>query len=300
MVRRFTSLVVWFSLVASAGVIAPYNCTDAQEKPPAKVTPAPKEKNPPKVKPSAQEKPGALDKVTPEQVAEIAIYINGGRDGMAQVRKTGIERGRITRAIADGKTEDATYERRVIRGENMEKDRIRLDQKMPTAEYSLVFASGQIWGIINDAVFTPRQETIQDFLAPQWHGIDTLLRYKENGSTIKYVGKDKQKGLDLHVIDVTDKALRVTRVYVSAKTARVLWLEYEQRPDSGGDPVKFVRKFHDYHIVQGTLVPYWTVLYKDGNQIEETHVLTITFGPKLDEALFSNPEAPPPTTASKP
>ena len=93
---------------------------------------------------------------------------------------------------------------------------------------------------------------------------------------------------------------RRTRFYVSAKTARVLWLEYEQRPDAGGDPAKFVRNFHDYHVVQGTLVPYRTVLYKGGNQIEETHVLTITFGPKIDEALFLNPDTPAPTTASKP
>jgi hypothetical protein len=219
---------------------------------------------------------------------------------MSQIRKTGIERGRITRALAEGKTEEATYERRFIRGENTEKDRIRLDQKMPTAEYALVFASGQIWGIINEAMFTPRQETTQDFLSRQWYGLDTLLRYKENGSTLTYIGKEQQKGLDLFVLDVTDKEQRRTRFYISSKTLRILWLEYEQRPDSGTTPVKFLRRFHDYHLVQGTLVPYRVVLFKDGVQIEEIHISTITFGPKVDEALFHNPEAPPSTTASKP
>lgn len=298
MLRRSISLVVWFGLLAGAGVMAPYVRARAQEKPPAQPKPSAQEKKPAEVKRPTQEKSSV--QVTAEQVAETAIFFGGGREGMAQVRKTGIERGRITRAVADGKIEEATYERLVIRGENMEKDRIRLDQKMPAAEYSLVFAGGQVWGIINDAIFTPRQETAQDFLSWQWYGIDTLLRYKENGSTVNLIGKDKQKGLDLWVLDLTDKEQRRVRFYVSAKSARVLWLEYEQRPNSGGDPVKFLRKFHDYRRVQGTLVPYRTELYKGGNQIEETHVLTITYGPKIDEALFHNPEAPVPTTASKP
>lgn len=275
--------------------MAPYVYARAQEKTPSPKNKPAQEKKPPQEKPRTQDK-----QVTGEQVAETAIYLNGGREGIAQVRRTGIERGRLSRAVAEGKTEEATYERRFIRGENTEKDRIRLEQKTPTAEYALVFAAGQVWGIINDAMFTPRQETTQDFLARQWHGIDTLLRYKENGSTLNYVGKEKQKGLDLWVLDVTDKEQRRTRFYVSAKTARVLWLEYEQRPDSGGDPVKFLCRFHDYHLAQGTLVPYRTVLYKDGSQIEESNVLTITFGAKIDEALFHNPETPSPTTASKP
>ena len=132
------------------------------------------------------------------------------------------------------------------------------------------------------------------------HGIDTLLRYKENGSTVTYVGKEQQKGLDLYVLDVADKEQHRTRFYVSAKSVRVLWLEYEERPESGGEPVKFMRKFHDYRLAQGTLVPFRITLYKDGTQIEETHLLTITFGPKIDEALFQNAQAPTSTTASQP
>lgn len=287
--RRFISLVVWFALLTCVGAIASSICAGAQEKQQVK------EKQPAKEKPPVPQK-----QVTAEQVAESSIFLNGTREGMAQIRRTGVERGRVTRAIGEGKTEEATYECRFIRGENTEKDRIRLEQKMPTAEYSLVFAAGQVWGIINDAMFTPRQETTQDFLARQRHGIDTLLRYKENGSTINYIGKDKQKGLDLYVLDVTDKEQRRTRFYISARTARVLWLEYEERPQSGSETVKFSRKFHDYHLAQGTLVPFRTVLYKDGTQIEETQVLTITFGSKIDETLFRNPNSPSTTTASTP
>jgi hypothetical protein len=280
---------VWVVFLACVGTLTPSGFLSAQQTPPAAEQPAKPEK------PKTQAK-----QATAEQVAEGTIFVYGSREGMAQIRKSGVERGRITRAIADGKTEEATYERRFIRGASVDKDRTRFDQKMPTTEYSLVFSAGQVWGVINEARFMPKQETTQEFLMPQLHGLDTLLRYKENGSTLNLIGKEQQKGLDLYVLDVTDREQRRTRFYISAKSLRVLWLQFEQRPESGGDPVKYERKFHDYHVAQGTLVPYRTVLLKNGTQVEETRILTITFGPKVDEALFHNPDIPASTTASKP
>jgi hypothetical protein len=39
-------------------------------------------------------------------------------------------------------------------------------------------------------------------------------------------------------------------------------------------------------------VPYRTVLTEDGKQTVETHILTVIFGVKMEDALFQNPEAP--------
>ena len=64
-------------------------------------------------------------------------------------------------------------------------------------EYSLVYGGGKLWGLINGAAFTPRQDAAANFLSQHLHSIDSLLRYKENGSTITLVGKEQQKGLDL-------------------------------------------------------------------------------------------------------
>ena len=139
---------------------------------------------------------------TGEQVAESAIFLYGSRLVLAHIRHNGLERGRICKPTCDvpGKTEEATYEHRFVRGENTEKDKIRIDQKMPTLEYSLIYGGGRLWGLINGSVFTPRQDAADTFLAQQRHSLDTLLRYKENGSTLNLIGKDKQKGLDLYVL----------------------------------------------------------------------------------------------------
>jgi hypothetical protein len=230
-------------------------------------------------------------KYTAEQVVESVILLYGTRPGLEHIRRNGVERGKMTRFNPDGNAaEEADYERRFVRGENLDKDKIRLDQKLPTMEYSLIFDDGKLWGVINGASFTPRQDATASFLSQHHHSLDSLLRYKECGSTITLVGKDQQKGLDLFVIDLADKQQRKTRFYISARTLRVLWLEYQEGPP-GGIAVKYQRKFLDYRLVQQTLVPYRTVLTEDGRQSQETRVLTITYGVKVSDSIFKNPEA---------
>jgi hypothetical protein len=229
---------------------------------------------------------------TADQIAESAIFLYGTRELLSKIRRNGLESGRLCKPTCDvGKIEEAAYQRRFVRGDSMDKDKIRLDQKMPTLEYSLIYGSGQIWGIINGSSFTPRQDATNTFLSQHRHSIDNLLRYKENGSTLSLVGKDKQKGLDLYVLDVIDKDKQSTRYYISTKSLHVLWLEYEEPAPGGSTLMKYSRKFMDYRYAQGTLVPYRSLLLEEGKQIQETRILNVTYGIKLDDALFKSPEA---------
>ncbi len=234
-------------------------------------------------------KQDSKEKFTAEQIVESVIYLYGSRPGLEQIRRNGVERGKITRYPTEGNPDEANYERRFVRGENLDKDKIRLDQKLPTMEYSLIFDDGKLWGLINGAAFTPRQDAITSFISQHHHSLDTLLRYKECGATLTLVGKEQQKGLDLYVVDLTDKEQRKTRFYISARSLRVLWLEYEEGP-AGGVPVKYTRKFLDYRIVQQTLAPYRTVLLENGRESQITNVLTITYGVKVSDSIFKNPE----------
>ncbi len=231
---------------------------------------------------------------TPEQIAEIAIAVAGGGQGRAvlnQIRRNGIERGRVSRIGPDGRSEDTRYELRFLRGDKPEKDKFRIDNKTPQAEYSLIFGDGKIFGIINGSPFQPRAEATADFISQQAHSIDALLRYKENESKLASAGKDKHQGIDVHVLDLTDKANRKTRYFLSAKSYRVLWLEYEETPPGASAPVKYMKRFYDYRVVQNTWVPYRTVLTEDGKQTVETRISTVTYGVKMEDALFQNPEA---------
>jgi hypothetical protein len=229
--------------------------------------------------------------LTAEQIAEGVILITGSRPVLTQIRRNGVERGRLSRMGQDGRAEEARYELRFVRGEKSEKDKIRIDHKTPQAEYSLVYGDGHIFGIINGSPFTPRADATADFISQQAHSIDALLRYKENESKLSLAGKDKHQGIDLYLLDLTDKANRRTRYFISARTFRVLWLEYEETAPGTAAPIKYLKHFYDYRYAQSTLVPYRTVLLEDGKQTLETRILTVTYGVKMEDALFQSPEA---------
>lgn len=275
MVLRFRSLIavsfVLFGSIASAL---------AQTEP----TPSPSPSPAAKASPTPLLAKFDIKNITAEQVVEtslIAAYGFGvGRPLLNQIRKTTAERGRATYTAADGKIEQATYQKFVIRGESIAKEKIRLDQEFPNARYSLVFGDDKIFGIYNNTVFTPREDAAKGFENQIVRGLEAFLRFRENGATLEMGPREKQMGVDFYLIDITDKEGRKTRFYVSAKSWRVMMLTYE---DAG---VKYRRKFYDYKYAQGTLVPYRTVLWADEKIVEETEVGTITFGQKVDEELF--------------
>ena len=279
--RTIFLFILVFSI--SASLTLAQNVTVSKEKT------ANKEKNDKKTdKDKKEEKPVKqpnvdLTKLTAEQVAESTIVIYGGllgRQNLNQIRKTTLERGRIYVTDAAGKTETANYERWIMRGESLSKEKIRLDQSFPDAKYSLVYTGEKIFGLYNETVFTPREDASVGFQNQIWRGLEGLLRYKENEAKLELAGREKIMGVDFFLLDVTDKQSRKTRFYVSSKSFRVMMLEYEMAG------IKYRRKFYDYNYAQGTLVPYRSVLWANDKQIEETEIGTITFGQKIEETMF--------------
>ena len=281
---RFRAVVIAAFVVCFCGVIAGQRPNVAPSPSPT-ATPARSQERPTPT-PAGSTKGGPVA-ATAEQVAESAILIsalqNGfpiGRPMLNQIRKTTVERGRITVINTDGKQENVPYERFVIRGDDLSKERIRLDQTFPSARYALVQAEDKVFGIYNNSSFTPREDAAKAFQNQIHRSLEALLRYKENGAKVELQPREKIMGVDYYVIDVVDKRERRTRFFISAKSFRVMMLTYEE------DGIKYKRKFYDYNYAQGTLVPYRSVLWAGDKIVEEVDVGTITFGQKVDEDLF--------------
>lgn len=241
-------------------------------------------------KPAATPTPTALintkdanKNATAEQVAESSVFVYAptGRDSLSQIRKTTIERGKISLIKPDGATERASYQRWVLRATTLDKEKVRLDQEFATARYALVYNGEKIFGIFNDSRFTPEDQASRRFENQIVHGSEALLRYKENESTLELVKREKVLGVELFVLEVTDKQNRKTRFNISVKTFRIMSLEYEE----GG--VKYTRRFYNYNYAQGTLFSFRNVLWAGDKIIEETDVSTISFGQRVDESIFT-------------
>ncbi|MCA1639966.1 MAG: hypothetical protein LC768_16850 [Acidobacteria bacterium] len=221
-----------------------------------------------------------LKNPTAEQLGELAILVYGNRENLNQIRKTTFERGKISVVNAEGKTEQANYERWILRADSLEKERVRFDQEFPNAKFALIYNGDKIFGLFNESTFTPREDASKAFENQIWRGLETLLRYKENGSKLELAGREKIMNVEYFLLDVTDKQNRKTRFYISTKSFIVKILEYTE------NNTKYLRRFYDYRVAQGTLVPYRTVLFANDKQVEETEIKTISFGQKVEENMF--------------
>lgn len=230
------------------------------------------------------EKPATTSNgLTGEGIAEAVIIVYAGfatRERLNEVRKTTAERGRVTLPGPGGKDETITYERFIIRAEKFGDEKMRLNQNFPNAKFALIYDGTKHFGIYNDSVFVPREDAIAAFKSYNIRGLEALLRYKENGFTPTVAGEERLMGVDYNMLDLTDQSGTKTRFYISKKSLRVMMLEYEE------NGVRFQRRFYDYNYQQGMLVPFRTVLFANGKQVEEIRIQTITFGQKVDEALF--------------
>ena len=221
--------------------------------------------------------------LTGEGLAETVIIVYAGfapRERLNEVRKTTAERGKVTLQGPGGKDETITYERFIIRAEKFADEKMRLNQNFPNAKFALVYDGTKHFGIYNDSMFVPREDAITAFKSYNLRGLESLLRYKENGLTPSIAGEERLMGVDYNLLDLADASGNKTRFYVSKKSLRVMMLEYEE------NGVRFQRRFYDYNYQQGMLVPFRTVLFANGKQVEEIRIQTITFGQKVDEALF--------------
>ena len=182
MLRRSLALIALFAFAVSVALPVETRALIIRQQDPKQ--PDPKQPEPkqqePKQRDTKQDSKQSETKFTAEQVVESVILIYGTRPALEQIRRNGVERGRITRYTTEGNTEETSYERRFIRGESLDKDKIRLDQKLPTMEYSLIFI-----GQVNDeqietfCLFSTyqRQRRAALFIAQQ--RIDTVAVLRE-------------------------------------------------------------------------------------------------------------------------
>ncbi len=219
------------------------------------------------------------------QVVESAILVYSnlmGRNGLNQIRKTSVEYGTLEFFGTGSNVSRANYEKRMLRGDSLEKAKIRLDQTFPNTKYSMVYDGSKVFGILtgSNTVFDPRADAKMAFTNREMYGLDALLRYNESESKVVFDRDDKVMGVDYTVLKLSAKDGTEVFFYVSKKSFRVMFLEYE----TGG--VKYLRKFYDYNYAQNTLFPYRTVLWANDKKVEEQRTSTITFGQDFGDEIF--------------
>jgi hypothetical protein len=240
---------------------------------------------------------GAQKKPKPEDLVETSILFYGSRAALYGVQRNGTLRALIKFFTNEGTREGKSVTKFIRKGKLAE-DLMMIDLELPGTRYTIGFDGQETWAIQDGEVHKPNEDAVAAFRSGHEHSYEALLRYKENGSKLEYVGMNKLGTLEMYIIDMISPSGARTRYEISRKSGRIIYANYE---DSKSTPVKYRLYYKDFKPVQNTLVPHEIQVFQDGKLIEERRLVESVFNIQLDEKAFKAENAnKPPETADRP
>jgi len=233
----------------------------------------------------------------PEEIVERTILAYGSRAALYAIQRNGTLRALIKFSTPDGVREGKSVTR-FIRKEKLAEDLLMIDLELPGTRYIIGFDGKETWAIQDGEIQKPTTEAVEAFRSAHEHSYEALLRYKENGSKIEYVGTNKFGTLEMDTIDLIAPGGARTRYEISRRTGRIIYANYEDKSAAKSDPVKYRLYFKDFKPVQNTLVPYEIQVFQDGKLIEERKIVESVFNIQLDEKAFKAENANKPAEAA--
>ena len=282
--------------------------TQQTRRPPGTQEPAkddtklPNEKELEKAKKQEEAKAGPAKLTQVEAIVELALIAYGGRKQLEIARAATQEAGTIRLATDQGDL-SGNYLLRSMRKEKSWLDLLRVDlelsapdnsagQSGPSIKYVIGFNGASIWSAQNGQYVNPRSGADIAFRAQLTHEYMALLRYREDGSKLEYVGPETVVGVETNVVDLTTPDGEKTRYWLSTKTYRVLHCEYELKLVEGQPPTKYRIDYYytpfSSAIVQNTLLPVRREMKQDGKFVQEIKLLNINYSAKLDPEVFQH------------
>lgn len=244
---------------------------------------------------------GAEKNPKPEDIVEFAIKAYyGTRAGLYGIQRNGTLRALVKFITPDGIREGRSITK-FIRKEKLSEDLLMIDLELPGTRYTIGFDGKETWAIQDGEIQQPAPEAVEAFRSAHEHSYEALLRYKENGAKLEYVGMNKFGTLEMDIVDMIAANGARTRYEISRRTGRILYANYEEKMESRPEPVKYRLYFKDFRVIQNTLVPYEIQVFQDGKLVEERKVVESVFNVQLDEKAFKAENANKPAdTAIRP
>jgi hypothetical protein len=254
-------------------------------------------------------KPNEVKLSQGEANVELTILAYGGRKQLETARAAIQEEGTIRLATDQGDLTGA-WKMRSLRRDKSWLDLLRVDLDLapgdaasrgsssPAIKYIVAFNGATVWSAQNNQYLNPRPEADVAFRAQLTREYTALLRYKEDGSKIDYVGHETVVGVETTSLDLTNSNGEKTRYWISTGsknkpgTFRILHAEYELKLGEDKPPTRYHIAYYytPIRVVQNTLVPSRRVMTQDGKFVQEISLTNATYSAKLDPEIFQHLE----------
>jgi hypothetical protein len=233
-----------------------------------------------------------------EVIAEYVIIAYGTRPALQTARANIQEDGTI-KLVTDQGNITGNYTLRQSRREKSTQDLLRVDLDLSPPEnqtsgkgikYIIAYNGASVWSAQNDQYRNAAPEAEAAFQAQLTHDYASLLRYKEDGSTLEMKKPETIVGVDCNVLEMTSPDGTKTTYWISTKTFRILHLEYALNLAQGQQPIKYRVSFFytPLRVVQNTLVPTRRVMLQDGKLVQEVSITQFNYSAKFDPEIFQH------------
>jgi hypothetical protein len=241
-------------------------------------------------------------KLTPAEVLAEYVIIAFGTRGVLQTARANIQEEGTIRLATDQGDISGTYLLRHSTREKSVQDLLRVDLDLNTPEaaqsqgaaksikYIIAYNGASVWSAQNNQYVNPRPEAEAAFRAQLTHDYSSLLRYKEDGSTLDLKKPETLVGVDCNVLEMTSPDGSKTTYWISTKTYRIVQLEYSLSLGEGQKPVKYqIAYFYSpFKVIQNTLVPTRRKMSQDGKFVQEVIISQCTYGTKFEADVFQH------------
>lgn len=113
----------------------------------------------------------------------------------------------------------------------------------------------------------------------------SLVNYKEKGSTIELVGKEKSGAVDVYNLKISLKEGQVRNIYLDAH--RFLEVKETGFFEQAGKRVDFVTAYKDYRPVQGVLFPYVIEQTTGDEEAQITRLQKLEINVPIADSVFT-------------
>jgi hypothetical protein len=119
----------------------------------------------------------------------------------------------------------------------------------------------------------------------------SLVNYKEKGSSVELVGKEKFNGTDVYNLKMTLKEGQIRNIYLDVRN----FLEVKETGffEQGGKKVDFVTVFKNYRPVQGILFPFLIEQKTGDEETQSTYLKKIEINLPVADSMFTMPTGSP-------
>ena len=117
----------------------------------------------------------------------------------------------------------------------------------------------------------------------------SLLNYKENGSTVNLLGKEKLDGVDVYHLKLTEKSGDITNLFLSATNYYIL--KSSGKRNVQGKEIEAEVSYSNFKQIEGLTFPYTTEVPNpmEAGKTMTIETDTIKLNPKIDESIFKKP-----------